>query len=323
MAVIALVFTSVLVVTFAVLTLFTRPSAAARTIQGRVGKISAVETLGPEWEGVSPELIKQIQLSNIDWLNDLLQRWRLAHNLKQLISQAESSWSVPMLAGISAACGIAGFAISYMSLPEPAVCAAVSILFMALPIFWLQFKRGRRVRRFSQGLPDAVDLIIRALRAGHSVSAAIEIVSQEAEEPVRSEFREVYTQENFGLPHREALLQLAKRVPSADLRFVVTAMLVQKETGGNLVDILERTATVIRERLRIEGEVRIYTAQGRLTGVILSLLPLIMFFLINLANPGYSRILLDDPLGRKMVYTGAAAMIVGGMLIRKIVKVKV
>jgi tight adherence protein B len=118
-------------------------------------------------------------------------------------------------------------------------------------------------------------------------------------------------------------LQLARRVPSPDLHFVVTAMLVQKETGGNLVDILERTAGVIRDRLRIEGEVRIYTAQGRLTGVILTLLPLIMFFLINLANHGYTRILVEDPLGRKLIYIGAGSMMLGGVIIRKIVKVKV
>ena len=138
------------------------------------------------------------------------------------------------------------------------------------------------------------------------MSAAIEILGQEAAEPVRAEFREVYRQQNFGLPHRDALVQLARRVPSADLQFVVTAMLVQKETGGNLVDILERTVAVVRDRIRIEGEVRIYTAQGRMTGVILGLLPIIMFFLISLANHGYARVLIDDPMGRKLIYTGSA-----------------
>ena len=316
-------FATLLALTFAVLVFFTRPTAATRTIQGRVGKINALEQVGVEWQDISPELLRETQLSNIGWIDGLLRRWTVAQSLKQLIVQAESKWSVPGLVGISVACGVGGFTISYLSLPAVSLCAAMAVIFMALPFVWLQLKKSRRIRRFSQALPDAVDLIIRALRAGHSVSASLEIVSQEAEEPVRSEFREVYTQENFGLPHREALLQLARRVPCPDLHFVITAMLVQKETGGNLVDILERTATVVRERLRIEGEVRIYTAQGRLTGVILSILPLIMFFLINLANHGYSRILLEDPLGRKMIYIGGGAMIVGGLIIRKIVNVKV
>jgi tight adherence protein B len=158
-------------------------------------------------------------------------------------------------------------------------------------------RRARRLKRFNEALPDALDLITRALRAGHSVSAAIEIVGQEAAEPVRSEFREVYRQQNFGLPHREALLELASRVPSQDLRFVVTAMLVQKETGGNLVDTLDRTAAVVRDRIRIHGEVRTYTAQGRLTGYTLGALPIVMFFLINLANRDYAHVLIVDPMG--------------------------
>ncbi len=216
-----------------------------------------------------------------------------------------------------------GFLVSYFWFPDLVVCVVLGILFSALPMFVLQFKRARRLRRFNMALPDAIDLVCRALRAGHSLSAAIEIVGQEAAEPVRTEFREVYRQQNFGLPHRDALLQLARRVPSNDLQFVVTAMLVQKETGGNLVDILERTVAVVRDRMRIEGEVRIYTAQGRLTGVILSLLPIIMFFLINMADHTYAKVLLDDPLGRKLIYTGLGLMTVGGLVIRKIVNVKV
>ncbi len=163
----------------------------------------------------------------------------------------------------------------------------------------------------------------RALRAGHSISAAIEIVAEEGTEPLRSEFRQVYKQQNFGLPNREALLQLARRVPSPDLRFVVTAMLVQKETGGNLVDILDRAAFVLRDRLRIQGEVGIYTAQGRLTGWILTLLPFVMFVLINCANPGYTSVLLKDPMGRKLTYIGICMIGIGGVIIRKIVNIKV
>jgi tight adherence protein B len=119
------------------------------------------------------------------------------------------------------------------------------------------------------------------------------------------------------------LLELAARVPSQDLQFVVTAMLVQKETGGNLVETLERTAAVVRDRIRIQGEVRTYTAQGRMTGWILSALPIIMFFLINLANHDYARVLIEDPTGRKLIYAGASGMVLGGIMIRKIVNIKV
>jgi tight adherence protein B len=155
------------------------------------------------------------------------------------------------------------------------------------------------------------------------VGAAIEIVAQDGGEPLRSEFREVYKQQSFGLPQREALLQLGRRVPSADLQIVLTAMLVQKETGGNLVEILERTTAVLRDRMRIQGELRIRTAQGRLTGWILGLLPVVMFVLISFANPGYTDVLVHDPAGRKLVYAGIGMMVMGGLMIRKIVRIKV
>jgi tight adherence protein B len=318
-----LTFVAVLVLTGSVILVLTRPTAADRAIEGRVAGIqaSAVQEvyLG---EGM-PEFLRNTKLSKIDWLDNLLKRWNVAHKIELLITQAESSWSVPMVLGGTVGSAAFGFLVSYMWLPDLAVCVVLGILFSSLPFFVLHLKRARRMRRFNLGLPDAIDLVCRALRAGHSLSAAIEIVGQEAVEPVRTEFREVYRQQNFGLPQRDALLQLARRVPSSDLQFVVTAMLVQKETGGNLVDILERTVAVIRDRIRIEGEVRIYTAQGRLTGVILALLPIIMFFLINVSNHGYAKILVEDPMGRKLIYAGLTFMILGGLIIRKIVNVKV
>ena len=129
---------------------------------------------------------------------------------------------------------------------------------------------------------------------------------------MRTEFARVHQQQVLGLPNRDALLQLARRVPSTDLQVVITAMLVQKETGGNLVEILERTAAVLRDRLRIQGDVRVHTAQGRLTGAILCLLPVVMYGLINLANPGYTRVLIEDPVGRKMIYVGMGMIAIGG-----------
>lgn len=320
--IIVVTFTVLLVVTFGVVLLLTRPSAAERAIQGRVASI-AVSDSPTIYIGDLPEFFKRTKLSEIDWLDNLLQRWNYAHTIRLLISQAESNWTVGIVLLLSAGCAIIGFCVADYYLPEPAIAGVLGILCSTLPFFYLQFLRARRLRRFNAALPDGVELIIRALRAGYSVGAAIEIVGQEASEPVKTEFREVYKQENFGLPHREALMQLARRVPSPDLQFVVTAMLVQKETGGNLVDILERTVNVIRERLRIEGEIRIYTAQGRLTGVILALLPIVMFFLINIANHGYTQVLLDDPLGRKLIYIGAGSMMLGGLVIRKIVNVKI
>jgi len=162
-------------------------------------------------------------------------------------------------------------------------------------------------------------MIARSLRAGHSLVAAIAIVADQAVEPARSEFGEVYKKQNYGLPFRDALMQLLDRVPSQDLRVLITGILVQKDTGGNLAEILDRILFVIKERMRIQGEIRIHTAQGRMTGWILCALPLVMLGLINVVNPGYSNVLFTDPTGRKMLYAGVGLLVLGGLIIRKIV----
>jgi tight adherence protein B len=322
MILLSLVFGALLVLTFVVIMVLTRPSAMDRTVQIRVAGIQATAQGIFPGQGAS-EIFKRTQLSEIGWVDTLLQRWNVSHKIRLLASQAESSWSVSLILGLCGGCGVVAFAVSYYYLPEPLAAVVIGLLASSLPFVYLQMLRARRVKRFNQALPEALDLITRALRSGHSVSAAIEIVGQEATEPIRTEFREVYRQQNFGLPQREALLELATRVPSPDLRFVVTAMLVQKETGGNLVDTLERTAAVVRDRIRIQGEVRTYTAQGRLTGYILGALPIVMFFLINAANHSYARLLIEDPTGRKLIYAGAGAMVLGALMIRKIVNIKV
>ena len=139
------------------------------------------------------------------------------------------------------------------------------------------------------------------------------------QEPAASEFGEIFKQMNLGLPLRDALMQLLDRVPSPDLRVLVTAILVQKDTGGNLAEILDRTVFVIRERLRIQGEIQVQTAQGRLTGWILTALPVVMMVMLNLVNPGYSSILFSDPLGRKLIYFSLGMLLVGSFFIRRIV----
>jgi tight adherence protein B len=318
-----LVFLLLLLLSFAVILLMTRQTAAERTIEGRIANLhnsqKARSVAGPE----TAAIVKYNRLSQFIWLDQVLQRWPLAHHLRLLIAQAESSWSVAgMLSGMGLLAAL-GYGIGYYELPSALLPLPVALVAAAAPYLLLRYRRAQRLKNFNRHLPEAIDLMSRALRAGHSLTAAIEIVGEECPEPVRTEFGEVYRQQNFGLPAREALVQLARRIPLTELNFVVTAMLLQKETGGNLVEVLDRTTAVIRERLRIEGEIRIYTAQGRLTGWILSLLPIAMFFLLSLANRGYTRVLIEDPTGRKLVYTGLGLMVLGALAIRKIVNVKV
>ncbi len=189
-----------------------------------------------------------------------------------------------------------------------------------LPLILLKIRRQRRVSAMDRVLPDVVDMISRALRAGHSMPAAIGMLAESAPEPARSAFAEVFQKQKFGFPLRDALLELVARYPSQDLRVLITAILVQRDTGGNLVQILERTASVIRDRLKLKGDVRVHTAQGRLTGWILCILPVGMLLMLSFADPSYARVLTEDPLGRKFLYGGGVLLLLGGYLINRIVK---
>lgn len=238
MALTVSVFVFCAVVTFTVVMLFTRPSATARAVERRLAGVQMASNGDvPNGDGAA-ELLKQTNLSEIKWLNKLLEGWGTAQKISLLLAQSESSWSVSTVLFASAILGVMGFAIVRYWIADPAPGLIAGILATAFPVLILRAKRERRLTSFNQKLPDALDLIARALRAGHSISAAIEIVAEEGAEPLRSEFGEVYKQQNFGIPQRDALLQLGRRVPSADLQIVITAMLVQKETGGNLVEIL-------------------------------------------------------------------------------------
>jgi tight adherence protein B len=319
----SLIFGGVLLLTFVVIFVVIRPTASERTIEGRITKLRHAAEPACSTTEDETTLIKLTRLSQIACFDSVLQRFSWAHRLQLLIEQAESSWSVPKVLVGALGLALAGYAVGCYELPGGWLPLLPAVVLAAAPFLVLRFQKQRRLLAFSRHLPEAIDLMGRALRAGHSLTAAIEIVGEECPEPVRTEFREVYRQQNFGLPARDALLQLAERMPLPELGFVVTAMLLQRETGGNLVEVLDRTTVVIRERLRIQGEIRIYTAQGRLTGWILSVLPIAMYFLLSLANRGYTRVLLEDPTGRKLVYAGLFLMVLGSLAIRKIVDVKV
>ena len=318
-----LIFLVVLLLTFGIVLVMTRPTAAERTIEGRIAKLRPMPGNSGPMDDDSSVIIKQTPLSKNPRLDTLLRRWKLVRKIQKLIARAESLWSVSGVLAWSLGLAVAGYAIGYYELPNLAIALLPALGCAALPFLFLRYQHARRLKEFNRYLPESIDLMSRALRAGHSLTAAIEIIGEESPEPVRSEFREVYRQQNFGIPAREALIQLARRIPLPELNFVVTAILLQKETGGNLVEVLDRTTAVIRERLRIQGEIRIHTAQGRLTGWILSLLPVVMFFLLSLANRGYTRVLIEDPTGRKLIYTGVGLIVLGGLIIRKIVSVKI
>ncbi len=313
-------FLLVLLLSFVSLLLLTRPSKVEKRIDSRLSQIHVTEDvyLG---EG-TPAIFKLIKLSDVGWIDTILQKVPAAHAMQNLLIQAASKWSVGQVILGSVVSAFAGYVLFSMALPVRTLAIAAALGAGLFPLLFLRGKRERRLKKFNQALPGAIDIIARSLRAGHALSAALEIVGEQAAEPARSEFRTLCRQQNLGLPFREAIFALLERVPSADLQLVVTSMLVQRETGGNLVEILDRTNQVMRDRIRLEGEVRVYTAQGRLTAWILGLLPAFLYVMLRLVNPAYMRIMSVDPMGQKLMIGCAFQILFGFLVIRRIVKVK-
>jgi tight adherence protein B len=317
----AVTFLLVLTLSFAIFLLSMRVVPASKSTRQRIVAIQDAFHLLPT--GDTSELAALVQRDYAARLGAFLERFRFAKRLKLLLVYADSRMSVGGAAIAAATCAAVLGATAHLLSGVLLVGAIAAPIGAALPYLWLRIHGTRRTKAFNNALPDAIDLLARALRAGHSVGSAIEMVGEQSPQPVAGEFVQVFQQQRLGLPFRDTLLQMGERVPSRDLHFLITAILIQKETGGDLTEILDRTAHVIRERVRIEGEVRTKTAQGRLTGWILAMLPVVMLALINLANPGYSDILFHDPQGRQLLYLGAGLILVGGLIIRKIVDVKV
>jgi tight adherence protein B len=312
-------FLAILVASFVLVMVLTGGSPESKTIGLRMAAIQPPAKAMNDMTPVAAQLFKATRTSRVGWLEEILEPFAFSRKLQIRISQAHSSTTVGTLILSSLGLAFFGYAVGWFLVPIALIDAVAAAALAMLPFSFLSFKRSRRINAFNAVLAEAIDMLARALRAGHSVIGALETLSQNVQEPAASEFAEVFKQQNMGLPLRDALMQLLDRVPSADLRVLVTAILVQKDTGGNLAEILDRTVAVIRDRLRIQGEIRVQTAQGRLTGWILSALPVVMLVVINLVNPGYSSILLQDPTGRKLIYVSLGMLAVGAMIIRHIV----
>jgi tight adherence protein B len=320
MALLILVFIVILLVTFVLIVAMTRRSSGEKSVDTRIATIRNSMgngvTLSPRALNL---LLKSRKEVSFRWLEDILQNYDFAQKLQMRIMQANSSTTVSILILSGTGLFFLGYIVTWFFAPVVLVDFAAGALLCLVPFWVLSMKRSKRIASFNAVLADTIDMMGRAIRAGHSMMGAIEMVSQNAPEPAASEFGEIFKQQNLGMPLREALMLLLDRFPSLDLRVLVTAILVQRDTGGNLAEILDRTVFVIRDRLRIQGEIRVQTAQGRLTGWILSALPVVMLLLINVVNPGYSSILLSEPTGRKLVYVSLGMLITGSYLIHRIV----
>jgi tight adherence protein B len=266
---------------------------------------------------------KRETLSTIPLLNRLLANLEIAPKLRDLLAQANLNWPLGRLVLLSLLCWLVPAWLVYLKTGAGIVSLIFGLVCGTAPLGYVRFKRGKRFDEFEKGLPAALDLIVSALRSGHSLISALGLVAKEIPDPIGREFRICFDEQNYGLELRTAMQNLTNRVPIQDVQMMVTAILIQKETGGNLAEVLDRCAHIIRERFQLKREIRTKTAQGRLTGWVLTAMPIGLGFVLYLLKPETMRLLWTRPLGLKMLYIGLGLMVVGGLIIRKIVRVRV
>ncbi len=244
-------------------------------------------------------------------------------SLDKVFLQADCHIAASTLFGISGLLAVLGGTVSWLVTGNIYVAPAAALVMFGIPWAWLWNKRRARLKKFAGQLSDALELVARALRAGHSLAAGMHVVAEEMPTPIADEFNRVYEEQNLGIPLDEALKGMCERVPNLDLRFFVTSVLVQRQTGGDLAEILDKIGYVIRERYRILGQVKALTAEGRLSGIILIALPFGLFLMMLHIKPDYVEKLWTHPLGIKMSIAALVAQILGAIVIKKIVDIKV
>jgi tight adherence protein B len=284
---------------------------------------SALATKSVQVSDAIVDVRKKELLSAVPMINRWLLKVELAPKLRLWHYQANLSWTAGGLMLMTFAAFVLVGYLTYLRSGSVIFSAILGGAIASLPSFWVMQKRRRRFNDFESGLPEALDLMVSALRAGHSLVAALRLVAEESPDPIGVEFKLCFEEQNYGLELRTAMDNLITRVPLQDLRIVVTAILIQRESGGNLAEVLEKGATLIRERFKLRREVRTRTAQGRLTGWILSALPLIMGVLLYFINPKLMSLLWTRTIGVKLLYTAAGMTLLGAMIIRKIVNMEV
>ncbi|RPJ82293.1 MAG: type II secretion system F family protein [Acidobacteria bacterium] len=290
-----------------------------RRIEARMRDTAAVDT-GPANES---ELIKAPSDFSVPVVDALLSRSKLAPSLGSIIGQAGLRTSGTAFVLLTLVCGAAAGATFGLLTTSPWGLAVGAVVGLATPPMVLLMKRGARLRRFEEQFPEALDLLSRAIRAGHALTTALGMVAEEAVDPIGPEFRKTYDEQNYGLPLRDALENLAVRVPLLDVRFFVTAVLIQRETGGNLSEILDNLAHVVRERFKILRQVRVHTAHGRYTGYVLMALPAFLIVALWFINPEHIGLLFTERMGQTMLIAAVVLQIFGYLWIKRIVKIEV
>lgn len=290
-------------------------------LQG-TGKASKRKVKDPK---AGPQSVFHTQVAGKNKLAEMLvEKYRLGPKIEELLEQAGLRWAPSHLVHLCLVSFAGGMAFAWLMLPIPKIFSvAVGAVTGSLPFLYVWMKRRSRLKRFEELFPETLEFIARSMRAGHAFSASLEMIHREFQEPVSGEFRRTFEEHNLGLPVEVALQKLAKRVPSLDVHFFVSAVLLQKRTGGNLAEILDKLAYVIRERFKLRGRIRAVSAHGKMTATALSAIPVVVAVLMFYTNPDYVKFFFTDDVGQIMMGTAVALQLVGYAVMKKIVNIEV
>lgn len=315
------VFLFCLFATYAVYLVATRRAVEERAqMRQRVSEVLAFSA-GTDEEEL--RLAREELLSEIPLMHKLLIRLRSVTQIKKMIDQADLQLTVMRLFMFSAMAGLlAMLAVSAISVNAILILASAAGA-AVIPFLHVLYKRQQRFHKFLTDLPEALDLMARALAAGHAFTEAMNLVASEMPEPISKEFRQTYEEQNLGLSFKLALRNLSERIPLMDLHLCVTAILIQRETGGNLSEILEKVSQTIRERFRILEDLKTLTTQSRISAWVLCGVPIFITIAASVMNPDYMSILWDDPRGHKLIALASGMQIAGMLMIRKILQIKI
>jgi tight adherence protein B len=313
------VFVAVTLLVFAAASLWDQRKAQSRVLRNRLSPDQkANEPTAPDAAFLRDEV-----LSRIPAFDSYLRRSERATALQKTLAQGNIDLRAGNFLMLCAAAALLFAVVAFILGGNILFGWAGALLGFFIPYAYASHMRTKRFQKFEEKFPEAIDTLARAVRAGHAFTTALEMIANEVSEPVAGEFRQLFEEQKFGLPVRDALLNLTDRIPLVDVKFFVTAVMLQRETGGNLAEILDNLSYVIRERFKILRQVRVHTAQGRLTMVLLMALPPTIVVIMLLINPGFIRPLFADPLGHALIVGGIALQTMGYFVIRKIIRIQV
>lgn len=284
-------------------------------------RLQAISAGGSHGQGAT--LAKQRLLAQTPELQKLLLSIPRVHLLDRLLLQSGLDLTVAAFLGLTAILAFVGFVVAMFLVLPLLLMIIVTVVAGTLPLIFVVSAKNKRMTVIENQLPDALDLMGRAMRAGHAFPSALRMVGNEMAEPIASEFRTVFEEINYGISTQEALINLGKRVPSTDLSYFVIAVLIQHETGGNLSELLGNISTIIRDRLKLMGTIRVLSAEGKLSAWILTLLPFVLGATLQIVNPGFLNVLWTDPMGLKMTITALSMMVLGIFAMSRIIKIRV